>query len=122
MRTPLPEGTDLTSLDVREYTVLPYSNSTEVVPKLGHVNSVNEESRPRSKRWSAPSFVDYGPYGSFAPFYDSSTASDSELNLKELVYLSGFLAEQARKKTRVFSDLEPKEADETEESQDLFTQ
>lgn len=89
---PLTEKLDLEG-DVQTVSVMPTLTDIENIPPLSSlVQSIIKPSRPKQtqKDHETPvDFLDYGPYSSFAPAYDTSNASMS-YNLCSYLYGSRF--------------------------------
>ncbi|KAL5534594.1 hypothetical protein ACEPAG_1057 [Sanghuangporus baumii] len=87
--------------------VLPSSSSSKPIPTLGELHAdkkVQTKYKPPTTRHvSCGSYLDYGPYASFAPAFDSDGADVGRIGLSDVLWRR-HVKGKAREKARILGD------------------
>ncbi|PAV21912.1 hypothetical protein PNOK_0186900 [Pyrrhoderma noxium] len=99
--------TDLGTGYAQLAAILPSSSSSKPVPTFGDLHSGKKQNSlykpPTSRRISCGTFLDYGPYASFAPTFDNDGGDIGQLGVSSVLW-RGHEKSQAREKARILKE------------------
>lgn len=99
--------TDLGTGYAQLAAILPSSSSSKPVPTFGDLHSGKKQNSlykpPTSRRISCGTFLDYGPYASFAPTFDNDGGDIGQFGVSSVLW-RGHEKSQAREKARILKE------------------